>query len=134
MVAERDVPEDHATIRRWVTKWLPVFETATRRRLRPVGDSWRMDETNILVRGQGKYLYRAVDKAGHTIDFVLRARRFFGKAIAARGTPKTVTVDKSGANRPALQAPGARCHVSAVKFNPDGLEWCAIYRDEARTA
>lgn len=63
-----------------------------------------MDETYIRVRGQWKYLYRAVDKVRHTIDFLLCARRFFEKAIARRGTPNTVTVDKSGANRAALQA------------------------------
>ncbi|AKK25012.1 IS6 family transposase [Pandoraea oxalativorans] len=111
MMAERGVAVDHSTIHRWVIKLLPVFEKAIRRRLRPVGESWRMDETYIRVRGQWKYLYRAVDKAGHTIDFLLcarrdtaAARRFFEKAIAGRGTPKTVTVDKSGANRAALGA------------------------------
>ncbi|VVE86071.1 integrase [Pandoraea sputorum] len=115
MMAERGVAVDHSTIHRWVIKLLPVFEKAIRRRLRPVGESWRMDETYIRVRGQWKYLYRAVDKAGHTIDFLLcarrdtaAARRFFEKAIAGRGTPKTVTVDKSGANRAALQALGAQ--------------------------
>ncbi|AKK25004.1 IS6 family transposase [Pandoraea oxalativorans] len=111
MMADRGVAVDHSTIHRWVIKLLPVFEKAIRRRLRSVGDNWRMDETYIRVRGQWKYLYRAVDKAGHTIDFLLcarrdtaAARRFFEKAIAGRGTPKTVTVDKSGANRAALQA------------------------------
>ncbi|AKM31680.1 integrase [Pandoraea faecigallinarum] len=115
MMAERGVAVDHSTIHRWVIKLLPVFEKAMRGRLRPVGDSWRMDETYIRVRGQWKYLYRAVDKAGHTIDFLLcarrdtaAARRFFEKALAGRGTPKTVTVDKSGANRAALQALGAQ--------------------------
>jgi transposase-like protein len=115
MMAERGVAVDHSTIHRWVIKLLPVFEKAIRRRLRPVGESWRMDETYIRVRGQWKYLYRAVDKAGHTIDFLLcarrdtaAARRFFEKAIAGWGTPKTVTVDNSGANRAALQALGAQ--------------------------
>lgn len=65
----------------------------------------------IRVRGEWKYLYRAVDKAGNTIDFLLRAhrdkvaaRRYFEKAIAQNGEPETVTIDKSGSNLAALQA------------------------------
>ena len=71
-----------------------------------------MDETYIRVRGEWKYLYRAVDKAGNTIDFLLRAhrdkvaaRRYFEKAIAQNGEPETVTIDKSGSN---LAAPHYR--------------------------
>ncbi len=75
MMAERGIEVDHSTVHRWVIKLLPVLEKAFRRRQRPVGNSWRMDETYILVKGQWKYLYRAVDKAGKTIDFLLRARR-----------------------------------------------------------
>jgi transposase-like protein len=63
------------------------------------------------VGGQWKYLYRAVDKAGNTVDFLLRAhrdkaaaRRYFEKAIDQNGEPQTITVDKSGANLAALQA------------------------------
>jgi len=48
---------------------VPEFEK--RRYARPVGDSWRVDETYIKVRGQWVYLYRAVDKQGHTVDFLL---------------------------------------------------------------
>ncbi|VVE59590.1 IS6 family transposase [Pandoraea sputorum] len=107
-MAKRGVAVDHSTIPRWVIKLQPVFDKAIRGRLRPTGESWRMDETYIRVRGEWKCLYRAVDKAGHTIDFVLCARRFFEKATAGRGTPKTVTVDKSGANRAAMQAPNAQ--------------------------
>jgi putative transposase len=70
-----------------------------------------VDETYIKVKGQWKYLYRAVDKAGNTIDFLLRAhrdktavRRYFEKLIAQNGEPETVTIDKSGANMAALDA------------------------------
>ncbi|SOY77680.1 transposase [Cupriavidus taiwanensis] len=110
MMAERGIAVDHSTVHRWVIKLLPLFEKAFRRHQRPVGNSWRMDETYILVKGQWKYLYRAVDRAGKTIDFLLcarrdtaAARRFFEKAIAQNGTPQTVTVDKSGATLAALQ-------------------------------
>lgn len=75
-----------------------------------------MDETYIKVRGQWKYLYRAVDTDGHTVDFLLcarrdkvAARRLFARIIARHGTPATVTIDKSGANRAALQASDAEC-------------------------
>lgn len=63
-------------------KLVPLFEKAFRKYKRPVGKSWKMDETYVKVRGQWKYLYRAVDKAGKTVDFVLRAHR--DKAAARR--------------------------------------------------
>ena len=85
-----------------------------RKHKRPVGKSWRVDETYIKVKGSWKYLYRAVDKAGNTIDFLFRAkrdkaaaRRFFEKAIGQNGSPETVTIDKSGANLAALNAVNA---------------------------
>ena len=69
-----------------------------------------MDETYIKVGGQEKYLYRAVDRAGTTIDFVLRAHRdyaaaraFFERAIDAHGVPETITIDKSGADTAAIE-------------------------------
>ncbi|MGF6604991.1 transposase-like protein, partial [Paraburkholderia sp. GAS448] len=82
MMAERGVSVDHSTVHRWALKLLPVLEKAFRSHKRPVGKSWRVDETYIKVNGQWKYLYRAVDKAGNTIDFLLRAHR---DKTAARG-------------------------------------------------
>jgi transposase-like protein len=111
MMSERGIAVDHSTVHRWALKLLPVLEKAFRRRKRPVGKSWRMDETYIRVKGDWKYLYRAVDKDGNTIDFLLRAhrdktaaRRYFEKSIAQNGVPETVTIDKSGANLAALEA------------------------------
>jgi transposase-like protein len=113
-MAERGIAVDHSTVYRWVIKLLPLFEKTFRKHKRPVGKSWRMDESYIKVKGKWKYLYRAVDKTGDTIDFLLRARRdkvaarrFFEKAIAQNGAPETVTIDKSGANLAALQAVNA---------------------------
>ncbi|MBP0633443.1 IS6 family transposase, partial [Cupriavidus sp. AcVe19-1a] len=60
MMAERGIAVDHSTVHRWVIKLLPLFEKAFRRHQRAVADSWRMDETYILVKGRWKYLYRAV--------------------------------------------------------------------------
>ncbi len=92
MMAERGIEVNHSTVHRWVIKLLPVLEKAFRRRQRLVGNSWRMDETYILVKGQWKYLYRAVDKAGKTIDFLLRARRDTAAArrSSKRPSPRTV--------------------------------------------
>ncbi|WNC95008.1 IS6 family transposase [Paraburkholderia sp. FT54] len=111
MMAERGASVDHSTVHRWAVKLLPVLEKAFRLRKRPVGRSWRMDETYIRVKGEWRYLYQAVDKDGNTIDFLLRAhrdktaaRRYFEKSIAQNGAPETVTIDESGANLAALQA------------------------------
>jgi putative transposase len=65
MMAERDVSVDHSTVHRWALKLLPALEKAFGRHKRPVGKSWRVDETYSKVKGQYQYLYRAVDKAGN---------------------------------------------------------------------
>ncbi|MDX7992739.1 IS6 family transposase [Xenorhabdus littoralis] len=109
MMAERGIQVDHATLHRWVIRLVPLLDKAFRRHKRPVGRRWRMDETYIKVKGQWKYLYRAVDSTGKTIDFLLIAKRdaaaalrFFRKAIRHHGEPEVVTIDKSGANTAAL--------------------------------
>lgn len=111
MMAERGVSVDHSTVHRWAVKLLPVLEKAFRLRKRPVGKSWRTDKTYIRVKSEWRYLYRAVDKDGNTIDFLLRAhrdktaaRRYLEKSIAWNGAPDTVTVEKNGANLAALDA------------------------------
>ncbi|MDW3687964.1 IS6 family transposase [Cupriavidus sp. CV2] len=115
MMAERGISVDHSTVHRWSLKLLPVLEKAFRRHKRAVGRSWRMDETYIKVKGEWKYLYRAVDKAGDTVDFLFRAkrdtaaaRRYFEKAIEQHGAPETVTIDNSGANLAGLHAINAQ--------------------------
>ena len=88
---------------------LPLLEKVLRKHKRTVGGRWRMDETYIKVKGAWKYLYRAVDKEGKTVDFLLTARRdkaaamrFFDKAMQASGVSEKVTMDKSGANKAAM--------------------------------
>jgi len=109
MMAERGVAVDHSTIHRWAIKMLPVLAAVCRRRKCQVGKSWRMDETYIKVAGQWKYLYRAVDKNGATVDFLLRAKRdhaaaraFFERAIGLHDVPEKIAIDKSGANTAAI--------------------------------
>jgi putative transposase len=112
MMAERGAQIDHSNIYRWVQKFTPKLEAAFRKeKKRSVGKSWRMDETYIKINGQWKYLYRAVDKEGQTVDFLLTiyrdkkaALRFFKKAIRQHGLPEKMTIDKSGANTAALDA------------------------------
>ena len=60
---------DHATVNRWVVKYLPILEAKFRQNKKPIGKSWRMDETYIRVKGLWVYYYRAVDKENQTIDF-----------------------------------------------------------------
>ncbi len=109
MMGERGVEVDHSTINRWAIRFLPLLEKVFRKHKQQVGKSWRVDETYILVKGVWKYLYRAVDKAGKTIDFLLTAKRdkkaamrLFEKAMQANGIPEKVTMDKSGANKSAI--------------------------------
>jgi putative transposase len=110
MMAERGVLVDHATVHRWAIKMLPILAAVFRRRKHPAGANWRMDETYVKVSGQWKYLYRAVDRDGDTIDFLLRAHRdyaaartFFERAIDLHGVPDKITIDKSGANTAAIE-------------------------------
>ena len=115
MMQERGVFVDHPSINRWAIRFLPLLEKVFRKHKRTVGGSWRMDETYIQVKGAWKYLYRAVDKEGKTVDFLLTARRdkaaamrFFDKAMQANGVPEKVTMDKSGANKAAMDEINAR--------------------------
>jgi transposase-like protein len=111
LLEERGVPIDHATTQRWVVKYSPLLEEAFHRRKRPVWVSWRMDETYIKVKGQWLYLYRAVDKHGQPIDFLLTehrdkaaALRFLKQAIRRNGFPETMTIDGSDANEAAIKS------------------------------
>jgi putative transposase len=127
LMEERGVPIDHATIQRWVVKYSPQLEEAFHRRKRPVWVSWRMDETYIQVKGQWRYLYRAVDKQGQTIDFLLTeqrdeeaALRFLKKAIRRHGVPEKITIDGSAANEAAIKsynkAHGTTIEIRQIKY------------------
>ena len=111
MMAERGIEVDHSTVNRWVVKYSPELEKEFRKKKMPVGGSWRVDETYVKIKGKWKYLYRAVDKEGATVDFLLKAhrdikaaKRFFEKAIGSSGIPKKINIDKSDANTAAIDA------------------------------
>ena len=108
LLIERGVSADHTTVWRWVQRYAPELEKRLRPRLKPTNKSWRVDETYIRVKGKWTYLYRAVDSAGATIDFLLSAhrdaaaaKRFFQKALLVVGhpTPRVINVDSSGSGR-----------------------------------
>jgi len=112
LMLERGLQVDHSTINRWVIKYSPLLEAEFRKKhKRQTGSSWRMDETYIKIKGQWHYLYRAVDKSGKTIDFMLSEKRdkpaviaFFNKSMGLNGLPEKITLDKSGANKSGADA------------------------------
>jgi transposase-like protein len=101
MMAERGNLLAHTTILRWVQRYVPDFENRWQAYARPVGDSWRVDEAYIKVKGQCVYLYRAVDKAGRTVDFLLSRRR---DMAAARAEGRNPTEWLQAGSRSAYQA------------------------------
>lgn len=111
MMAERGIQVDHSTLHRWILKITPIFNKLAFRYKKPVNQFWHMDETYIKIKGKWYYLYRAIDSTGKTVDFLLTkrrdmqaARRFFKNAICKHACPIKVTIDKSGANKKAIES------------------------------
>lgn len=109
---ERGLKVDHDTINRQVLAYGSEIDKRCRPHLKPTNDSWRVDETYIEVKGEWKYLYRAVDSDGNTLDFLLSAKRdaiaakrFLTKMLNARHTqdPRAIDVDKNAAYPPAVE-------------------------------
>ena len=111
----RGVKVDLSTIQRWVFKFSPIIEKNMHKRKQSVSSSWSIDETYIKVGGKDRYLYRAIDKEGNTVDFLLTKRRqrmsaqkFFNKAIGNDGKPRVINIDKSGLNYLAIRVVNRR--------------------------
>ncbi len=131
MLREQGWPVDHTSVFRWVQRYGPELAVRCRPFLKPTNRSYRTDETYIKVKGKDRYLYRAVDSTGQTIDFLLTAKRdkaaakrFFQKALttASNLSPRVINVDKNAAYPAAfreLKAEGflsRRCRLRQCKF------------------
>ena len=130
MMAERGVSLAHTTIMRWVQRYVPEFEKRWNRFARPAGRSWRVDETYVKIKGRWTYLYRAVDKEGKTVDFLLRAKRdvaaakaFFRRAFRGQdGLPHKITLDGYQASHRAANevldehCAGNQCEIRSSKY------------------
>ena len=106
IMVERGLSVDHTTIYRWVMIYAPELDKRSRNHLKPTNDSMRVDETYVKVKGKWKYLYRAVDSSGNTLDFMLSAKRdhqaakrFLKKALKGiyNQQPRVINVDKNAA-------------------------------------
>ena len=113
LLAERGVAIDPSCIWRWVQVYAPEINHRSRAHLKPTNKSYRVDETYIKVKGKDRFLYRAVDSTGQTVDFLLTAKRdaaaakrFFRKAVkdASNPMPRVIHVDQNPAFRPAVEA------------------------------
>jgi len=137
MLQEHGWKVDHTSIFRWVQRYSPELSARCRAFLKPTNRSYRVDETYINVKGQDRYLYRAVDSTGQTIDFLLTARRdkasakrFFRRALTSvcNVRPRVINVDKNPVYPAAfreLKAEGLvsrRCHLRQCKYLNNVLE------------
>jgi transposase-like protein len=137
MMRERGLSVDHTTVWRWVQKYAPEINKRVRAHLKMSGTSYRVDETYIKVGRTCKYLYRAVDKSGQTIEFMLSAKRdvsaakrFFKKMVRAehRRLPFSISVDKNAAYPEAFSASQVEkvvpkdCKLRRVKYLNNVIE------------
>jgi len=137
MMRERGLEVDHSTVFRWVQRYAPEINKRMRQHLKMSGTSYRVDETYIKVGNSCKYLYRAVDKEGQTIEFMLSAKRdvsaakrFFKKMMRAdhRRLPFSISVDKNAAYPEAFTTSQAEkivpkdCKLRRVKYLNNVIE------------
>jgi transposase-like protein len=113
LASELGVRVAPSTILRWVVRYAPEFEQCWQAYERPVGDSWRCDETYLKVKGTWVYLYRAVDKRGKTVESYLSrtrditaAKAFFRRAFQRHGGPRVITLDGFEPTHAALRRMG----------------------------
>ena len=137
MMQERGLSVDHTTVWRWVQRYAPEINKRIRPHLKMSGASFRIDETYVKVGKSWKYLYRALDKEGQTIEFMLSAKRdisaakrFFKKVMRAdhRRLPFSINVDKHAAYPEAFTASQNEkvlphdCYLRRVKYLNNVIE------------
>jgi len=127
MACERGLSVDRSTICRWVHEYSPMLSKRIKPHLNKTSDSWKLDETYIKIKGKWYYLYRAIDKMGQTIDWMLSryrnkkaAKLFFKKSINNPhvSMPRVINVDKNPAFPPAhseLQKEGVLSNSSKLR-------------------
>jgi transposase-like protein len=120
------------TILRWVIRYAVPFAEHWRQFQKPVGRSWRCDETYVKVGGRWMYLLRAVDERGSTVESHLSRRRdvnaakaFFRKALKHHGQPRTITLDRFEPTHAALRRMGMRNEFNYRWRNPVKIRSCA---------
>ena len=116
MMQERGIDVDHSTLNRWVLKYAPELDKRIRPHLQPTNDSWRVDETYIQVKGEWKYLYRAVDSMGNTLDFM--------RSCEAGWQSSSPVFPQSAQGRAHASSPcghsGQECRLSGGNGSPQG--------------
>ncbi len=137
MMRERGLSVHHSTLFRWVQRYAPEINKRMRPYLKMSGASYRIDETYVKVGTQWKYLYRALDKDGNTIEFMLSAKRdipavkrFFRKMMRAdhRRLPLSISVDRHASYTDAFAASQAEkvlpfdCHLRRTKYLTNVVE------------
>jgi putative transposase len=109
LLAERGINVSYETIRRWCSRFGPVYANRLRKRSGPGGDQWFVDEVFIRIDGQQRYLYRAVDQDGQVLDILVQTRRntraaarFFRRLLKQQGqAPRRLMTDKLRSYAPA---------------------------------
>ncbi len=137
LLEERGLKADHTTVWRWVQCYAPELEQRLRHYLKPTNKSWRVDETYVRVKGRWGSLYRAIDSAGATIDFLLSAlrdaeaaKRLFRKALSNSSYPQPRVINTdlapiSGSAIPDIKKEGTlrrRCRHRPVQYLNNILE------------
>ena len=132
MLSQMGVCVAPSTILRWVIRYSVEFSECWRPYEKPVGRSWRCDETYIKVGGCWMYLYRAVDEHGKTVEShlsrtrdVAAAKAFFRKAFKRHGQPRTITLDGFEPTHAALRRMGMRNEFNFRWDNPVKIRTCA---------
>ena len=110
MMAERGLSLAHTTIMRWIQRYAPEFEKRWNRFARPVGQSWRVDETYVKIKGRWTYLYRAVDKEGKTRGLIAIERDLMRQSPLA---PERPSEERLGRGE---HPEGNRCAIRSSKY------------------
>jgi transposase-like protein len=140
LLEERGLNVDHTTVWRWAQDYGPELEQRLRRHLKPTNKSWRVDETYIRVKGRWCYLYRAIDSAGATIDFLLlalrdgdAAKRLFREALNDRSHPQPRVINTDLVPIYSSAIPGSKQDHRAIKRRVNAKQGFREFQAARRT-